>query len=422
MAAAPPAAAVVAIGDELLAGRIRDTNSGWLAAQLTARGFAVEAIVAAPDRVRAIVDAVRFAAERAAVVVVTGGLGPTVDDRTFEALGRVAGSPLRRRPEVVAMIAERLGRRVDQIDSANLRQAMLPVVARVLPNRFGTAPGAVVKHRDAWIYVLPGVPREMKGIFAEEVASHLAERFRDLEPRVDAVFRTSGLPEAEVAERLAWLTAEAPDEVSFLVGTHGVDVRFPASSGGARAARARIQRVRGVLAPCVYEEGERSLPDVVVARLRAARASLAVAESCTGGLVGATLTAVPGSSDVFWGGWMTYANAAKERELGVPAAMLARHGAVSAPVARAMAAGARRKGRTTWGIGITGVAGPGGGTAAKPVGMVVIAWAGPGRLSRVATFQFPGDREGVRRASASAALDGLRRLLGGVAPSGPASR
>ncbi len=415
-AAAPPAAAVVAIGDELLAGRVRDTNSGWLAAELTRRGFAVTAAVAAPDRVKAIVDALGYAAARADVVVVTGGLGPTVDDRTFEALGRLTHSPLRPRPEVVAAIAVRLGVCAGQLDAANRRQARLPAAARVLPNRFGTAPGALVTHRRRSIFVLPGVPREMKGLFAEEVVPRLAERFGELPVRREVVLRTSGLPEAEVADRLGWLTHELPSEVAFLVGRFGVDVRFPAGLGGGRSAAARLRKARRALAPCLYEEGERTLPEVVLERLRRAGASLAVAESCTGGLLGSALTAVPGSSDVFWGGWMTYANAAKQRELGVAERQLARHGAVSTPVARAMASGARRKARTTWGVGITGIAGPGGGTAAKPVGLVVIGWAGPGGLTRVGTFRFPGDRDSIRAAAVRTALDGLRRMLDGEEP------
>lgn len=405
---------MVAIGDELLAGRVLDTNSGWLAAELTRRGFAVVAMVAAPDRVRAIVDALGHAVGRAQVVIVTGGLGPTVDDRTFEALARFVRSPLRRRPEVLAMIAERLGRGVEQIDAANRRQASLPAAADVLPNRFGTAPGAVVRYRGRAIYALPGVPREMKGLFAEQVVPQLAKRHGGLEPRRETVFRTSGLPEADVAVRLAWLTRELPADVSFLVGRYGVDVRFPAGLGGSRVAAARLAKARRALAPHVYEEGEHTLPEVLLEKLRRARASLAVAESCTGGLLGAALTAVPGSSDVFWGGWMTYANAAKQRELGVPAATLARYGAVSVEVARAMANGARRRARTTWGVAITGVAGPGGGTPAKPVGTVVIAWAGAGGHLHSQTFRFPGDRDSVRRASVRTALDGLRRLVDGV--------
>lgn len=415
-AAAAPKAAVVAVGDELLAGRVRDTNSGWLAAELTRRGFAVTAAVTASDRVKAIVDALGHAAARADVVVVTGGLGPTADDRTFEALARFTRSPLRSRPEVVATIAARLGVSAERVDAANRRQARLPAAASVLTNRFGTAPGALVTHRQRSIFLLPGVPREMKGLFAEEVAPRLGERFGALSLRRDVVLRTCGLPEAEVALRLAWLTHELPSEVAFLVGRFGVDVRFPAGLGGGRSAAARLRKARRSLAPCLYEEGERTLPEVVLERLRRARASLAVAESCTGGLLGAALTAVPGSSDVFWGGWMTYANAAKQRELGVAARLLASHGAVSAPVARAMASGARRNARTTWGVGITGVAGPGGGTAAKPVGLVVIAWAGPGALKRVGTFRFPGDRDSIRAAAVRTALDGLRRMLDGAEP------
>lgn len=415
-ASAAPTAAVVAVGDELLAGRVRDTNSGWLAAELTRRGFAVMATVTAPDRVKAIVDALGFASARADAVVVTGGLGPTVDDRTFEALGRFIRSPLRSRPEVVDAIAARLGVSAEQVDAANRRQARLPAAASVLSNRFGTAPGALVTHRRRSIFVLPGVPREMMGLFGEEVVPRLAGRFGGLPPRREVVLRTSGLPEAEVALRLAWLTHELPSEVAFLVGRFGVDVRFPAGLGGGRSAAARLRRARRSLAPCIYEEGERTLPEVVLERLRRVRASLAVAESCSGGLLGAALTAVPGSSDVFWGGWMTYANAAKQRELGVAARLIVRHGAVSTPVARAMASGARRNARTTWGVGITGVAGPGGGTAAKPVGQVVIAWAGPGGLTRVGSFRFPGDRDAIRATAVRTALDGLRRMLDGAEP------
>ncbi len=404
-----PAAAIVAVGDELLSGRTLDTNSHWLAAQLTELGIRVRRVLVAPDELRLLRESLATAAGAGQLVVVTGGLGPTRDDLTFEALGRLVGSPLVVRREVLDALERHHQRRGTTMPVAERRQARLPRAARVVPNRFGTAPAAWLDWRGAMVCVLPGVPSEMKGIFREELVPLLAHRFARAKPQRVVQIRTVGLPEAELADRVAVLGPAGRD--AYQVTARGVDLRLLVPTRGAARALTLARRVASAIGPYVYEVGDRTLAAVVVDALRALGSSLAVAESCTGGSLGATLTEVSGASDVFWGGWITYANAAKERALGVPARLLATHGAVSAPVAQAMAAGARRNARTDWGIGITGIAGPGGGSPVKPVGTVALAWVGPNRARHVEVHRFEGDREAIREAAVTRALDGLRRAL-----------
>ncbi|MFN7954013.1 MAG: CinA family nicotinamide mononucleotide deamidase-related protein [bacterium] len=413
-AVAPPSAAIVAVGDELLAGRTLDTNSPWLAARLTELGFRVRRALVAGDEPRALREALAVAARGARLVIVTGGLGPTRDDRTFEALGRLVGSPLAPRAEVIEALTRRHERFGTSMPASDRRQARIPVVARVLPNRFGTAPGIWIEWRGVLVCALPGVPGEMKGLFGEELAPLLVQRFTALAPAAAVQIRTVGLPEAEIADRVERLRPIPGRLDAYRVTTRGVDVRVHQPVGRARESRRWARRLAASLGAHVYEVGERSLAEVVVDALRATGASLAVAESCTGGLLGATVTSVSGASDVFWGGWITYSNAAKVRQLGVTRRVLATHGAVSIPVARAMAAGARRNAGASWGIGITGIAGPGGGSPTKPVGTVAIAWAGPGRAGRVELDRFDGDRVRIRELAVTRALDGLRRALLGL--------
>ncbi len=406
-----PAAAIVAVGDELLSGRTLDTNSHWLAAQLTELGFRVQRVLVAPDELRALCDSLAAATRGSQLVVVTGGLGPTRDDLTFEALGRLIGSPLAVRPEVLDALERRHDRLGTTMPAAESRQARLPRAVQVVPNRFGTAPAGWLDWRGAVVCVLPGVPSEMKGIFFEELMPLLAHRFERATRERVVQIRTVGLPEAQLADRIAALGPLPAGLDAYQVTTRGVDLRLQAAPREAARSLALARRAAAVLGPYVYELGERTLAEVVVDALRAAGSSLAVAESCTGGLLGATLTEVSGASDVFWGGWITYANEAKVRALGVPSRLLTAHGAVSVSVARAMAAGARRNARTDWGIGITGIAGPGGGSPLKPVGTVVLAWVGPKRTRRVEVHRFEGDRERIREAAVTRALDGLRRAL-----------
>jgi len=407
-------AAIVTVGDELLAGITLDTNAHWLATRLTGLGFTVRSVGTVADEPAAIVEAVAAAARRAKVVLVTGGLGPTRDDRTFEALAKLTGSPLTTRADVAEALRRRFASRGVPMPAANLRQARLPRSADVIPNPWGTAPAIRMRTGGSLVFALPGVPGEMRSLFEDAIRPQLESRFRELAPRILERLRVVALAEAEIASRLAPVSVPRGVRVSYLPSGAEVDLRL---SGAAvdrtslgRYARAVIRR----LVPHIYERGNRSLAEVVIEALRERGESLALAESCTGGLLGGRLTAVAGSSDVLWGGWVTYANDAKIQEVGVPARSLAAHGAVSVEVAVAMADGARRAASTSHGIGITGIAGPGGGTPTKPVGTVVIAWTRRGAPTLHRVFRFDGNRDAVREQAVSLALDGLRRAVLGL--------
>ena len=395
-------AAWIAVGTELLGTERLDTNALVVTALL--RRFGVElrrkAVVgdAEEDLVRELVPLLGDYE----LVVVCGGLGPTADDVTRDAVARACGRSMVFEPAVVADIEEkfrRIGRRMPEV---NTRQAHRLEGAELLANARGTAPGQRLEERGTTIFLLPGPPRELEPMLAESV-----------------VLKVACIPESEVEERIAPSYAELGRENVTVLAKPG-EIRVEFTARGAAAERAAAvaharQILRGLLGEAVFSEQDEELEAVVGGLLRNAGATVATGESCTGGLVASRLTAVAGSSDYVLGGVVAYANAAKEALLGVPAETLRAHGAVSEPVARALAEGARRTLGADYGIGITGVAGPGGGTEAKPVGTVHVAIAGPATdgASTVThrEVRFPGDRARVRWQTSQLALELLRREL-----------
>lgn len=409
---------LLTIGDELLLGFTIDTNSAFIGRELAELGVEVARRTTVGDDRDAIAAAVRDALARADGVITTGGLGPTSDDVTMAAVAAALGVGLERDPAVVARLEEiwRSRGRSEPLPPANLSQAMLPRGARVLPNNHGTAPGVFAARADnRWVAVLPGVPREMREMFN----GSLREMIRTLAPGGTVVrsltVRTTGVPEsrlpallAEYAEGLDGLT------LAYLPGVEGVDLRLTAR--GLRAAeadeklRAAARKLSARLEPYAYAEGAADLAEVVLAGCRRMSWRIAVAESCTGGMLGQRLTAIAGSSDVFAGGVIAYDNEVKIELLGVDREAIERHGAVSEEVVTAMASAARRRFGVDLGIGITGIAGPTGGSTEKPVGTVWIALATPDELVAKQLRLF-GDRDEVRRRAAQAALDLVRRSL-----------
>jgi len=406
---------LVSIGTELLLGFTVDTNAAEIGQGLAAAGIRIARRAAVGDEVDAIRNAVAEALARTGVVITTGGLGPTRDDITKTAVAQLLGRGLVLDEQVLAALEERF-RRVGRwpMPAINRSQAEVPEGALALPNRWGTAPGLWLEDGQRLVIMLPGVPREMRGLLGESVLPRLARRSGAAGAIRSVVIRTAGIPESALAERLAHLEDTLPPlTLAYLPAVTGVDLRLTAwpGEGGQEAlladASARLAEACG---PHYYGRDSDDLAAVVLARLRAGGRSLAVAESCTGGLVGARLTAIPGASDVFVGGVIAYDNLIKTGQLGVPEPTLEAHGAVSEETAHAMATGAQRAFQAWAAIAVTGIAGPSGGTPEKPVGTV---WLAAAAGDRVATRRrvFPGDREEIRQRSAQAALDLLRRQL-----------
>jgi len=346
-------------------------------------------------------------------VLTTGGLGPTRDDVSKKVIAELYGWPFRFHDDIWQRLVERFRRMGREPAPANRGQAEVPEGAVVLNNRWGTAPGLWLEGPPGLVIMLPGVPHEMRKLLEHEVTPRLAERSGGAIV-VSKELRTSSIPESTLATRLDALENElAPLSLAYLPGVHGVDLRLTAWSLPAEEARAMLgaaaARLRAVIPDVVYGEDGADLAAVLLTALRESGHTLSVGESCTGGLVGARVTAVPGSSAVFQGGAVCYSNAAKTALLGVAPALIESVGAVSPEVALALARGAREKFGTTAAIGLTGIAGPDGGSEDKPVGTVCFAWL-LGEKEQQARYVFPGSREEVRERAAQYALHQLFRM------------
>jgi nicotinamide-nucleotide amidase len=409
---------IVTIGTELLLGLTLDTNAAEIARALADCGIRVTRRASIPDRADDIRDAVSEALKRTGAVLTTGGLGPTRDDITKKVVAGLFAAPLEFRPEIWATLLERFARLERTPAESNRSQAEVPRGATVLPNRWGTAPGLWLEGSPGLAIMLPGVPLEMRRLLEHEVVPRLAGRGSGRVIR-SLVVRTTGVPESSLAESLKQIEEDiAPLTLAYLPGLEGVDLRLSAwglDPGEAdRRLRAGADLLRARAAEAVYGEGDSDLAALVLDRARSVGWRIALAESCTGGLVGARLTEIPGSSDVFIGGVIAYANGPKAELLGVPEAVLAEHGAVSEPVARAMAVGAAQRFGADAAVSVTGVAGPGGGTPSKPVGTV---WFGSVLREVVESHRilFTGSRHDIRARAAQAALMLLYRRIGAAA-------
>ena len=405
---------LVAIGNELLLGHTVDTNGAEIARVLSALGVEVVRRAAVPDRPEEIASAVSEALRRTGAVITTGGLGPTRDDVSKQVVADLYGVPVQFDEAVWSDIVTRFARVGRAPAASNRGQAEVPRGATVLRNRWGTAPGLWLEGPRGLTIMLPGVPAEMRKLLELEVAPRLGARSGGAVVRSHLV-RTTAIPESTLAERMGDVEREiAPLTLAYLPGTEGVDLRLTAwrmdPAEADRRLRAAADLVASRAGEHVYGEGDVDLAAVVLSGARRAGLSLGAAESCTGGLVGGRLTEVPGSSDVFVGAVVCYADRIKTAMLDVPAELIAAHGAVSEPVARAMAEGARRRLSVDLAVSATGIAGPSGGTADKPVGTVWFGVAAPaGTDTRRVVFL--GSRREVRERATQMALYLLHRRL-----------
>jgi nicotinamide-nucleotide amidase len=407
---------LITIGDELLLGFTVDTNGAFLAKKLAERGVAVVRRTSVGDTMDGIVGAVSEALERTGAVITTGGLGPTSDDLSRDAVARVFGRQMRLDDEHLRWMQERWRTRFGrEMPESNRRQALLPAGARKLENRHGSAPGVFIEdERGRWVAMLPGVPRELRGMTDDALIPLLMERGAGGEHVIRSLtLRTTGIAESLLQDRITGLRVPEGVSLAYLPGVDGVDLRITTEGSAAAVDRTLGSLggdLQGRVGEFIYAEGDRDLAAVLLDACRARALRIAVAESCTGGLLGARLTAIPGSSDVFVGGVIAYANEVKARELGVAQRDLDAHGAVSEVVVRQMAEGVRAKFGVGVGLGISGVAGPGGGTAEKPVGLVWVAAALADRIE-ARSFQSVGDRSEVRYRGAQAAMALAHRML-----------
>ncbi|MBK6628547.1 MAG: CinA family nicotinamide mononucleotide deamidase-related protein [Flavobacteriales bacterium] len=414
-------AGIINIGDELLIGQTLNTNASWLGEQLSLQGIRpVEVRTIGDDREQILTT---LSGATADVVLITGGLGPTKDDITKHTLCTFFGTRLTRRPEVEARIETLFARMGRPLLEMNRTQADLPEACAVIPNLNGTASGMWFERpredRDTpRVFIsLPGVPYELKGMMETEVLPRLRTTFSP-PVIVHRTLLTTGAGESQVATRIAaW--EEGLDgtgiKLAYLPSPGLVKLRLSAyANRDARVARDRVDRkaeeLRALIPDLVFGEGTTRLEEVVGGLLRDAGQTLSLAESCTGGYLSHLITSVPGSSAYYIGGVVSYANAVKMEELGIPAGMLELNGAVSRPVVEQMASGVRQGLRTDWSIALSGIAGPDGGTPEKPVGTVWIAVAGPDGV-RSTMVLFPGSRDLVIKRSAIAALNMLRKRL-----------
>jgi nicotinamide-nucleotide amidase len=404
-----PTVVLVAIGDELLNGRTVNTNAAWLGRVLEEAGARLARVVTVGDDTAEIVAAIRDASADAELILCSGGLGPTEDDRTRQAVAAAADVELREDPATLDWLRRRFERAGRPMAESNRRQAAFPEGARVLRNPIGSAPGFLLRTPPASIAALPGVPSEFRRLAGDHVLPFLRAEWGDrLRPGARVVLRTTGESESGLADRLERLDALRGVALASLPGTGGVDLHVVAADPDA-LARAEAT-LREELGRSVYGTGDVDLVEVVGESLRARGWKLAVAESCTGGLLAQRITSFSGASDYFLGGVVAYADRAKHALAGVDEDLLARHGAVSAEVARALAAGTLGRFAADAALAITGVAGPGGGTERKPVGTVFVAVRTP-EADEVRQLSLPGDRDAVRERSAQAALDLLRRSM-----------
>ena len=407
---------IIAIGDELTSGRITNTTSSFAARKLFEAGFDIDAIHTIGDTPQIIGEALRLALSHADAVIVTGGLGPTDDDLTTEAVSRALGRPAMVNQEILAAIRHHLqklgeyGMAVEHLE----KLAWLPSGAEAL-DPWGKMAGYLLVHDGKPIYFLPGVPGQMRRLLLDHVLPGLTAWGHGQPPAIhQRLFRIFGLQETEVNRRIAALALPAGIKVGYYPTVADVQLNLvvrslPGMDGGAVFAAVTAQ-IEEALGDAVYGHDQESMAAIVGHLLLEQKRTLATAESCTGGMIGQWLTAIPGSSAWYLGGVISYANSVKEETLGVPAAILAAHGAVSAKVAKKMAEGTRRLCRADLAVAVTGIAGPDGGSAEKPVGTVYIGLA-DAEDAKAERFLFHGNRQHIRETSAQTALNMVRKCL-----------
>ena len=412
-------AETIAVGSELLLGGRTDSNSLFITEELSRLGIEIRFKSVVGDSQADIVNELETAVGRAKVIVMTGGLGPTVDDRTREAIAQAAGRKLARRKEAFDGMQARLAQWGRTPNKGQLRQALIPSGATVLPNPVGSAPGFWLAWKGVTLISLPGVPSEMKAMMRESVVpllhSQLSKGRSKLQPITRLQFHLWGIPEADADARLKGLLSKRdPVDLGLLASPMGLLVSLTTNSQAHvkdEVLSSLAQGIRTRLGEWLYGEGDDSMEEVIGRLLTDQKLTIALAESCTGGLIGHRLTQVPGSSVYLDRGMICYSNKAKTDLLGVPPDLIEKRGAVSAEVAAAMAKGVRERSGVSIGLSVTGIAGPGGATPTKPVGLVYVGLDAESGQSITKEHRFHGDRTVIKQRASQAALDVLRRWL-----------
>lgn len=407
-------AAIITVGNELLQGFVVDTNAAWLGQELLALGVKVVQRLTVGDEGGAIREAVHQALSRADLVIATGGLGPTTDDVTKPAVAELFGVRLVQDKRIFRDIQARFRARGIEMPGNNWDQALVPKPGRAFRNPWGSAPGLVFEKQNKICILLPGVPLEMKALFDQDVRAFIRWRTKGRCILIRTL-HTTGIPESALAEKVSGLVASWPQgTLAYLPSTFGVDLRVRTEGRDRKEAEGRLKPKIDVLAravkPYVYGKDQETLEQTVGRLLRKQRKTVALAESCTGGLIGDRLTDVPGSSDYFLGGAIVYSNLLKHRLLGVSSLTLRTRGAVSEACAKQMAKGVRDLCGADYGLATTGIAGPAGGTREKPVGLVYLALS-DGQTTAVERHRFLNSRREIKERAVQAALNLLRKTL-----------
>ena len=407
-------AEIVAVGSELLTPQRTDTNSLWLTARLNEAGVQVMLKTIVGDDEARLEETIRDAVKRSDIVITTGGLGPTEDDVSRQVTGRAIRRELVYHDEIEAYLRERFRSWGREMPEINKRQAYVIEGAEILPNPNGSAVGMMVELDGKLLVVLPGPPRENQPMYLDHVAAKVREMAGEVHVK-RRIIRVSGMGESAVDEIIAPIYKAYPNvQTSVLFTKNEIEIHLAAATATAAEADSVLEevagKVAGTLGMAAFSTNGETLEEVVGRMLRDSGKTLAVAESCTGGLIGMRLTEVPGSSAYFLEGAITYSNEAKIRTLNVPEKTIAGYGAVSSETAEAMASGIKERADADYGISVTGIAGPDGGSDEKPVGTVFIGYADKAG-TRSVKFVFPGDRELIRWRSSQAALDYLRRQM-----------
>ena len=404
-------AEIIAVGSELLTPDRMDTNSLYLTAELNAIGIEVLRKTVVGDRREMLAEAFRDALNRVPLIIACGGLGPTEDDITRETVADLLGRKLKRNDEILRYIEGRFRSLGRQMPEVNVRQAMVPEGAEILENVRGTAPGLWLENSGHIIALLPGPPRELQPLFREKVIPRLERRVSGIR-LYHRELRVTGLGESHVEQRIRGIYTRYPDVQTTILAAPGetqIHLRIW-SEDAAQAQKTLDEIIKGfeiALTDRIFSEDGRSLEEIVAHELTMNNATIATAESCTGGLLAQRLTSIAGSSSYFLGGVVSYSNELKTAWVDVPQEIIATKGAVSSEVAVALAEGIRRRVGSTLGVGITGIAGPGGGSEEKPVGTVHVALSHAGGVNERAA-RFPGDREAIRWQASQVALDLVR--------------
>ena len=419
----PFRADILAIGSELLHGGRVDSNSLFIADMLAQCGIRVAQKMAISDELCDIESALRSTWKQADVLILTGGLGSTQDDRTREAVATTFGRKLAVRPKAMQILKRQLHRRGRIITPLLARQSLMPLGAKVLDNHVGTAPGFYLQEGKTHVFVIPGVPREAREMMEFQVQPLLKRRLKGAAVLWSHAFNTMGLPETDIQQLVAPLLRRSSGiALSLLASTKGVKVTLSCWDATdsivrqSKKSKSVLQRdsllhdVRKSLGPSLFSEGDETMEEVVGQLLSSHKWTIGLAESCTGGLIAHRITEVPGSSEYLERGTVTYSNKAKQELLGISANLLRKHGAVSVQVAEAMAKGIRAKSRVDLAVSVTGIAGPGGGSGKKPVGLVYMAIDGP-QGTQSQRFQFGGNRTEIKFRSSQAALNIIRCYL-----------